>query len=361
MKIISIQNYQQSNSFKAKKNNYVTKKLLEPRKISNEIAKQKPLNMEKFVLTGSSAILGLAALLKEKGISYCEPSENIINIGGGKNGDFYQIKTVSNLNPVQAQEFMFRSIMGGSEALGGFINYQGMINDIGRQDIIRKGLKIFSYELNNNVSQEERLNATKNLIKFTKLPIKQNELFFIDSQAFYYDKSSKTAYGTNLITNQKLYKVTPTLITCEFITNPNGKAIGFKTKDWNWYNRGYGNAEYKEQQEPSVKLSPRLDRRNNKELAECFRFGNTEKDSKLEIGIPKVLEHIHNKARLLDVTSEDLQLVKYYNEDGHTERKIAYYNPTTGRSLVYNTDGKFICQMEFDKDSNGRIISYSMT
>lgn len=355
MKIISIQNYQQKNSFKAKKNNYITKKLLEPRKIS-KASVEKPVNLEKLILTSSTPILGLGLLLKDLGISYCEPTENIINIGGYKNGDFYQIKTVSNLKTPQAQEFIFRSLTGSPDMLGGFVNYQAMINDIGRQDIIKKGLKLHTYELNNNVSKDEQNIATKNLIKFTKLPIKQNELFYIDSEAFYYDQNTKTVYGTNLIPQSKLYKIHPTLRTCEFITNSNGKATGYKTRDWDWYNRGYKESEYKEQQEPSTKLSPFLDIKNNKEFAESFRFGNIEKDSKLELQIPTVLKHLEEKANLLNVTQKDLQLVKY-NNDGHIERKIAYYNPATGHSLVYDQEGKFAYQLDYNKDAFGKIVA----
>ena len=360
MNIISIQSYQQNNTFKAKKYpyNYVTKKLLEPRKISNAIAMEKTENMEKFILGSTSAILGIDLLLKEKGITYCEPKDNIINIGGSKSGDFYQINTVNKFTHPQAQEFIFRSLMGDPAMLGGFVNYKDMIDSIGRQDIIKKGLKLFTYTLNNTLSEEQRMTAARQLTHFSKIPIKPDNLFYIDSEAFYYDKDTQTVYGVNIINRKKSNFMQPAFRTCTFKLDKNGKTIGYKVNDWNWYHRSYVDKEYTEQQEPSIKLPPIAELHNYKYLAECYRFGNALPDTKFNAAIPTVLKHLQEKAGF-DVYRDDLQLVKYYNDGGHIERKIAYYNPATGCSLVYNTDGKFIYQLEYNKDDFGNIIAFS--
>lgn len=358
MKIISIQNHKQNHSFKAKPSSRITKKFLEARKISTKTEKQSTKNTENLILSGSNPTLGKDILLKLKGITYCIPKGNTINIGGYKNGDFYQIKTVSELSPEQAKEFILYSLIRAQDNLGGLINYQDMINDIGRQDIIRKGLKLHTYELDNSISENNRKLAAKLLIKKTNIAITPNNLFYLDSDAFFYDKVKKTVYGTTINSENKSDTAKPKFITCTFQTDKNGKAIGYKVNDWSFYYRNYVDSEYLEQQEPSSKLAPVMVIGDNiKDIAEAFRFGNSTIDEKFQIKIPLVLEDLHKKTGINSAIQENLQFIKHYNKNGEIERKIGYYNPATGRSFVYNKDGKYLYQLEYLKDNSGNITS----
>ena len=145
---------------------------------------------------------------------------------------------------------------------------------------------------------------------------------------------------------------------CSFITNQKGQVIGYKNKSWDLYSRNLLEKEYLEQQMPSTKLPSIISMNNNKDFAEAFRFGNASKDERLSKGIPVVLEHLANKAKIY-ATESELQLIKFFNKDNRITRRIGYYDSSTGNSIIYNEEGKYMYQLEYNKDSFGNIIASS--
>jgi hypothetical protein len=369
MKIISIQPKNQMNSFKGRapytyitkeealKNieNYVTKGMLENRPLKDKTLHSVNVEKERAIVNGSQKISDLDAFLKEKGVTYCQAVNNVINLAFGKDNGFYRVATVLQLNDNQAKEYVLRSMINEQEsAFGGLINYKDLVSRLKRQDIIQKGIKVHTYELNNNLSLDVRKFAAKNLAIATKQKLGVDDVFFINSDVFYYDKLDKTVYSINVELPSEYAK--PKLRTCTFQTNADGQVVGYKTKEWDIYAQNYVEKQYLEQQEPSAKLPSVVNTENNKELAEAFRFGNANKDTRLSRAIPIVLKHLSEKAKI-DTIESKLQLIKFLNKDDRIIRRIGYYNPKTGNSLVYNDEGKYMYQLEYNKDSFGNITS----
>ena len=114
-----------------------------------------------------------------------------------------------------------------------------------------------------------------------------------------------------------------------------------------------------EQSEPSIKLPRIVNADNNRDFAEAFRFGNSAIDDnfRVKVGIPKVLEHLSKRVGVKNVTEDKLQIVRFYDKDKEVQTRICYFDPTTGRSLVYYPEGKYMYQMEYNKDGYGNIIA----
>ena len=369
MKILPIQNDKHNfNSFGAKKpNTYVSKKMaslvVDIDYITKDVLQNRPLKEKDMIkenakkensFLSESKISDIDNLLKEKGITYCQAVDNMINIAFGRNNGFFRIATVIKLDSNQAKEYIFKTLLSDSAAFGGLTNYQQMVARLKRQDIINKGLKIHTYELNNNIPLHKKEVAASNIGSSINKDISVKDVFFINNDIFYYDIPSKTAYSAN-IDNQSEF-VKPKLRFCTFKTNSNGQAIGYKTSDWDLYARNYIEKEYIEQQEPSTKLPSVVSLDNNKDFAEAFRFGNAKKDDRLSKAIPIVKKHLSDKANI-DVTEEKLQLIKFFNKDNRITRRIGYYDSTTGRSIIYNDEGKYMYQLEYNKDPFGNITS----
>ena len=145
----------------------------------------------------------------------------------------------------------------------------------------------------------------------------------------------------------------------EFVKDGKGNAIGYNRKRYDIFQNKYIEEKYVEQQSPSEKLPKIADSVNNKLFAEAFRFGNSEPEYKYNKGIPNVLEHLNKRVGITLPKKEDLQFVQFYDNDRNIVLRINYYDPTTGRSLVYNQDGKYMYQMEYNKDDSGNIIACS--
>ena len=52
-----------------------------------------------------------------------------------------------------------------------------------------------------------------------------------------------------------------------------------------------------------------------------------------------------------------LQFVKFYDDQDRVQTRICYYDSTLGTSMVYDTNGNYLYQMEYNKDSEGNIYS----
>lgn len=358
MNITSIQNYKTNSAFRAK--DYVVKKdLLNRNTLKKEITnieKQNSDKIAKLVLSGLFSTFGIDLLLKEKDVTYCDISDKTISFACGQDGGFYQIKTDNNFTKAQAKEYLFRTINDESISLGGFENYYKLLKNIGRQDIVKKGLKIHTYEMNTNVTTAQKNQASANLIDYIKIPIKPSDLFYLEDEAFYYDKVTKTVYGVNLNETQ-LEGAIPAFRICKFITDSKGKAIGYRINDWNFYYGKNIETEYVEQQEPSIKLPPVVSQKNLKEIAEAFRFGNAEPDLKMNNSISNVLNYLQKVK--INAVSKDLQFIKFANKNKKVLSRIGYYNHATGTSMIFNQEGKYMCQMEYIKDDSGNITSCS--
>ena len=357
MNIIPISINQSNNlNFKAKYNNYITKKFLEANKNKiNDLSREKA-TMEKSATALSD--LNFDKILKSKGIYLCQTNDNLINISGGYNGGFYIIKSNFPFTEIAAKDYILQSVNGVRTLAGGLANYMDMVKDIKRQDIIQKGLKIHTYELDNNVPESDKKMAAYELSKYLKYYIKQKDLFFVDGEAFYYDSNEKTAYGLNL--NTMKMNMEPVVRVCKFKTDRRGNAIGFNTTDWDSYQWQVREIEYSEQTQPSTNLPRIANSENNRLFAEAFRFGNSriQDNNRLKISTPTVLEHLSKKVGIV-ADINDLQFTQFYDSSNQIQTRICYYDSSTGRSLIYNKDGNYMYQMEYNKDNDGNIIACS--
>ena len=148
-----------------------------------------------------------------------------------------------------------------------------------------------------------------------------------------------------------------TIRTCEFKTDARGNAIGCKVNAMDLFQERYVESEYLEQQKVSEELPKIADKSNNKLFAEAFRFGNMEEpNAKQSNGIKNVIKHLE---RCLNVSAskENLQFVKFYDNNKNIKYRINYYDPSVGRSLVYNEEGKYMYQMEYNRDNFGNIVA----
>lgn len=307
----------------------------------------------------SEGIINCDKFLDSNGFTYASQNEdNTVNLASGYNGGFYTIKTKYNNKDTNIKEYMVARLINSSAAFGGLLNYKECINDLKRQDIIQKGLKIHTYVMDSDVDNDTKIMIAKDLAKYLGQQISANELFFIESEAFYYDKFNKTIYGMNL-QNKGKKDFDLSLKICKFETDKKGHAIGFNVRSWNVYQNRAAEEVYHEQSMPSIKLSSIVDGNNNKDFAEAFRFGNNEQDYRIRKAGPNILNHLSNRVRIKDPQIEDIKYVKFYDENKNIVKRFAYYDSSIGRSLVYDTDGKYMYQMEYNKDDFGNIIACS--
>ena len=357
MRILPVNNCQQYYSQQSICNsiNCNFKSLNKAKKI---IDKTKPVVTQKATkLELPPVLLETEKILKKFNITNCNSKDHIININSGYNGGFYSIRTYGDYSNTDAKMFLASHLINeNTNPFGGLIKYIAMVNDIKRQDIIEKGLKIHSFELNNDVTPEQKKTAKCYLSKYIGSNISENDLFFIENEAYYYNKNSKTGYGISFLLD-KHKKVEPLVRKCQFKLDKNGNAIGYSIKDYNAYYKQTVEKDYIEQAKPSVTLKAIAENDNNKEYAEAFRFGNSDIHQKVKNGIPKVLEKLANKLALPNITRYDLQIVKFYDKNNQVQSRICYYDPSIGKSFVFDADGIFKYQLEYNRDSNGDIIS----
>ena len=351
-------------NFKSKHNSYITKKVFESGKDKINDLK----NIEKTAVIAAATAATVASgtsvsdideALKSKGIYCYKTNDNFINVSDTYNSGFYTIRAQFIPSEVAAKDYILQALNCRSTIAGGLGNYMDMVKDIKRQDIIQKGLKIHTYQLDNNVSKDDTKTAAYKLSKHLRYNIRPTDLFFVDDEAFYYESSDKTAYGLNL--NVMRTNMKPVIRVCKFKTDEKGNAVGFNTKDWDSYMWQIREKDYSEQMSPSTKLSEIADSKNNKLFAEAFRFGNsTIKDNyNFKLGVPKVIDHLSKKLGIKFVDKDDLQFIRFYDSNNQIQSRIGYYDASSGRSLIYNKDGKYMYRMEYNKDSDGNITACS--
>ena len=360
---MKIQNNQNNIAFRIKRPGYVYKILEDTRETNKQNVNKHSALLP--ISTTTSAIkdlkLEVEKTLKKLGITYCEVNNNILNATAGYNGGFYSIKNDYIVEPELLKIYFAQTLINNdTSAFGGLVNYKTMVNQLKRQDIIQKGLQVHTYKMNNKISPEQSYFAAVNISKLTSKYIKPKNLFFIDSEAFYYDELEKTVYSVNALapTSEKMNK---TFRTCKFVTDVNGNAIGYTTKGNDIFKLQETETVYKEQQEASCQLPEIAAPECNKLFAEAFRFGNANNiiSAKIKYSTPLVLKHLYERVGINCPTSEQLQIVKFYDKDKNILKRICYYDSATGRSLVYNDDGKYLYQMEYQKDMFGNITACS--
>jgi len=345
--------------FSSNKSNAITRQMV------YEIKQKNPVIDKNNKILNTIATLGLTeaaifAVLRKNGISYCSTDSDTVHAAAGYNGGYYSVKYNSNVQPeVLKAKFAQYILEGDNLKTGGILNYKDMVADIKRQDLIKQGLQLHTYELNTGVSKAQAEMVSKSLSKLSHKYIKPKDLFFIDNEGFYYDPIDKTAYGVNAYM-QTMVQTNATFRSCKFNTDEQGNAIGYVSSARNIYHRRMVETSYNEQQQISEELPPIADRRNNKLYAEAFRFGNTKEcSSKAKAAIPNVLDHLTKKLRINTPGAEQLQFVKLYDKDENILSRICFYDPTLGHSFVYNEEGKFLYEMEYNKDPSGNIVACS--
>ncbi len=296
--------------------------------------------------------------LKAQGITYCEATENTLRALAGYNGGFFSLKFNTELSPALIKESFVKAMLKGENLkLGGFLNYKNMVSHLKRQDIIQKGLKLHTYELNNKIIPTQAELAAKTLSKLSKKYIKPKDLFFVDTEAFYYDNLDKTAYSVD-VTKKTFIQMKSTFRTCVFDTDESGSAVGYSTTARDIFRSKEVTTAYKEQQNISESLPPIADEVNNKLYAEAFRFGNTEINSLKKDKVSEVVNILSRKLRK-NLSEEQLQYVKLYDKNKRNISRICYYDSSIGRSFVFSDQGSFLYELEYNKDPFGNIIACS--
>ena len=256
-----------------------------------------------------------------------------------------------------AKTYVLNALTANKNLAGGLVNYMELINDLKRQDIIQKGLRVHTYEMNNDVPFENRAIVASQLSKKFKRYIKHSDLFYIENDAFYYDKADKTVYAIDLESLKSNLK--PMVRTCHFTTDERGNAIGYSVCDWNNYHQQITEETFTEQQSQSEELPKIAEPLNNKLYAESFRFGNAKINDnyRFKIGLPKVLKHLTNRVGIKNADESKLQLVRFYDKNKEIQSRICYYDSAVGRSLVYNSDGQYMYQLEYNRNDFGDIVA----
>jgi len=294
--------------------------------------------------------------LKSIGITYCKIKDDVLSIACGYNNGFYMLRPKFKLTEDIAKAYLANSMETKSVLLGGLPNYIDLVKKYKRQDIIQKGLKLHTYELNCDVTPSQKVDAAYNLSKYTKKKIDKNNLFYIENEAFYYDKYAEKVYSVNLF-SRETRNTQPVFRTCEFKKDEKGNTIGYKVNDYNFYYTAKEDFEYIEQQTPSEKLKPILNYENNKLFAEGFRFGNAEATQKETIGKESAIKFLKTKLKLYNVKPDDIKVVRYKDKNNDINTRLSFYDPTIGRSFVYDKNGKYLYQLEYNKNPNGEITS----
>jgi len=351
MNILPVSNYQPT-QFKSA-NNQIIKRIIDGADV-HTMPQIKEKKSVKKIINPNINVIDIDDVLRKKGITHCTKEGEFIDIIAGYNGGFYKIKTGLNTTLNQAKVLINELLDRPTPMSCCFANYKDMVADIKRQDLIQKGLGLRTNELNLQVPKEYAGDGAYDLSRHLRAGIPIKNLFFIDEEAFYYDAESKTAYGVNIYD-----KSSPSTVVscCKFITDKRGNAVGYTTNNYNFYYKRPVEETYMEQQEISEKLPRIADSYNNKLYAEAFRFGNTEKDYRYKKGISNVINHLTNVVKIPNVSEEEIQVVRFYDKDKNIVPRICFYDSSTGHSLVYNTEGKYMYQVEYLKDDFGNILS----
>lgn len=334
--------------------------------LMNGVNESRKNNLKKFVDKVSAPALKSSpeTILKACGITYCTLKNRKINLAYGYNGGFYIINphidiSDSFTNYITndfAKIYIANSIVNFPDKLGGLTNYVNMVKKIKRQDIIQKALKIHTFEMNDEIDIQKQLKAANNLSKLTGINIERKDLFFINDETFYYDKPSNRVFSIKASADNLKF-ANSTLRTCEFILDNSGNTIGYNLNDWNFYRMSKNDYTYIEQQEPSVELKTILDNDNNVLLAEGYRFGNAKPTEEEELSMEIVVDFLKKRLNIKNLNKDNLQLVKFRNNDNIVNTRIGYYDPTLGTSFIFNKNGKFLHQLEYSRDSLGNIVS----
>lgn len=291
--------------------------------------------------------------IEKTGIKYCEFKDGQVIIMTNKNDAFYKITPQKLSVNTTLEEILLNELNDDkTSVISGFKNYKDCIDNLGRQDIVKKGLGVHTYKLDNNFSIDKKFLAARLITRYSKIGVSPQNLFFIEDNAFFYDKTNNTVYSVNPKND------TSAVYSCEFITDNNGHAIGYDREIWSVYYDSRVQDKYIEQTEPSKTIPDCVNYNDNKGFAEACRFGNSKPSSRTKDGIPAVLSKLI-RLGFENVEEQDLQFVKY-NYDKYDGDKshylINYYNPLSGKSLTFNEEGKYLYQTEYVKDDNGQII-----
>ncbi len=291
-------------------------------------------------------------IIKILGFTKYKPEEDKINFWS-KTG-FFQINkpqvTDDEFNTYMVKQFCKES------AFGGILNYLKCVNDIKRQDLIKKALGIKGYETNSSIPDNIKEDATKRISKIAKSKVEDKKLFFFGSEAFYYDFYNKKIYSTNML--EKASQINkPHIKTTSFIFDKKGNTIGYENNEYDVFAGGVmKRKKYVEQQAKSTYLKDTVEYNNNKELAEAFRFGNTKMPHRLNPTAEEIIEKLTTKCKIYNAKIKDLTVAKYVKDKKEIMR-ICYFDNNTGNSFVFNTDGKFLYFLQYTREPNGDLKS----
>lgn len=227
-----------------------------------------------------------------------------------------------------------------------------MSDSFRRIDIVKKGLRINSNELL-YASREKKQEMAEKMSKKLHKYISPRDIFYTSNEFYYPDIHNKTVYGAR---NRKGALTDYDISTCKFITDSDSNIIGYEQTVYDVLKEGLVTKTYKEQQAPIYVLPDIVEKENPFAFAQACRFGNC----KLTDRYSEAVHNIKSKLStigLKDINTERLQGIKFTDGD-KKGMYIGYYSPKNGRSLIFNREGKFVCQLEYIKNENGEIIDF---
>lgn len=363
MKILSVNKFNSAPQFRAS----VSKNVLRELDIKAQEIQKKQL--EKIAAAAETVTIGgmlvhLNEIFNAHGFTYISEKDGSLNLAAGYNGGYYTIDAEKPLvsKGIEEKESIklrvAKLLIHESSSLGGLLQYKNCVEDLKRQDLIQKGLKIHTYKLNTTLSEKQKYIAVRQLSGYMNKIINVKDLFFIDSDAFYYNRYNKTIYGVN-IKEKNESGINSVFKECRFETDKHGNVVGYTEKHWDSYFRKPVEETYKEQTEPSNKLNSIVDGYNNQDLAQAFRFGNNVHDFRIRRAGPEIINHLENRVKIAYPHTDDIQYIKFYDKNKEVVTRFGYYDSSTGRSFIYDERGKYLYQMEYNRDAFGKIIACS--
>ena len=283
-------------------------------------------------------------------------------VGSGKdhifgqtiNGGYFKIQTLFPMDDLSAKFFVYSEITAKESFKYDIKNYQKFVDSLSRFDILSKGLRLHNYELK-KVSKKQKEKVAKDLSNVLKTSVSQNKLFVMDDEVHYFDISNKTVYSVRL-TDKAIAPID--VSTCQYISDDKDNIIGYKLTQYDIVSGTVKTKEYKEQQTVSQNLPEIVDLNNTLEFTEACRFGNMTYRGRMEDAVNKISKYIKNNIGNSGITKDDLQYVKFKNNGG-IQSIICYFNPKTGKSHVFDLNGRYKFSVVYIKDADGNIVNYN--
>ncbi len=269
-----------------------------------------------------------------------------------KKGNTARLKPPVKLHEEAARIFVLGELES-SQNFYGISAFLNMSDAFRRFDIIKKGLRLNSNELL-YASREKKQEMAEKMSEKLNKHISPRDIFYTSNEFYYPDVHNKIVYGAR---NRKGALNDNDISTCKFMTDSDSNIIGYEQTTYDVLKEGLVTKTYKEQQAPTYVLPDIVEKENPSAFAQACRFGNC----KLTDRYSEALLNIKNKLNTIgvkDINTDKLQGIKFTDGD-KKGMYIGYYSPNNGRSIIFDREGKFVCQLGYLKNEDGEIIDIS--